>query len=250
MLESRHEDNPRLFDEQGNQTEQGAAYLAKLDALTGVRYQRLRKGVWAAAEGLVYEFDAAIHLLDAFPIPSTWRRIRSIDFGYSNPFVCQWWALDNDDRMYLYREIYRTQRTVAVHAKQIRALSDGERYEGSVADHDAEDRATLQAEGVGTAPAEKAISPGIQAVAERLKVAGDGKPRLFILRDALVERDEALAEAKKPCCTWEESSVYVWPKGIDGRPLKEVPVDADNHGMDAMRYAVMRANRRGAVWFI
>jgi hypothetical protein len=32
--------------------------------------------------------------------------------------------------------------------------------------------------------------------------------------------------------------VYAWPKGSDGKPLKEVPVDADNHGMDALRYLV------------
>ena len=32
--------------------------------------------------------------------------------GYTNPFVCQWWALDQDGRMYRYREIYMSKRTV------------------------------------------------------------------------------------------------------------------------------------------
>jgi phage terminase large subunit len=43
LLESRHEDNPALFD--GNDwTEQGRRTLAVLDALTGVRKERLRYG--------------------------------------------------------------------------------------------------------------------------------------------------------------------------------------------------------------
>jgi len=229
MLESRHEDNPSVT----------AQYLAVLDSLTGVRYLRLRKGIWAAAEGLVYDdWNTAVHLTDRFDIPPSWRKLRVIDFGYTNPFVCQWWALDGDSRMYLYRELYMTQRTVDEHATQILALSKGETYIATVADHDAEDRATLAKRGIVTIPAYKAVSRGIQAVQGRLRPAGDGRPRLFFLRDSLIERDERLSEMKKPCCTAEEFDGYVWPKGQDGRALKEEPVKEDDHGMDACRYAV------------
>jgi predicted transcriptional regulator len=41
-----------------------------------------------------------------------------VDFGYTNPFVMQWWAEDPDGRLYLYREIYRTRRLVEDHAKR------------------------------------------------------------------------------------------------------------------------------------
>ncbi len=58
------------------------------------------------------------------------------------------------------------------------------------------------------------------------------------MRDALVERDVALEEAKKPTCTEEEVGGYVWAPGVDGRPLKEEPLKMDDHGCDAMRYAV------------
>jgi hypothetical protein len=73
-------------------------------------------------------------------------------------------------------------------------------------------------------------------VAARLRPAGDGRPRLFLFSDALIERDEVLADKGKPCCTAEEFPRYAWPKGRDGRPVKEVPVDVDNHGMDSCRY--------------
>jgi PBSX family phage terminase large subunit len=239
LLESRHEDNPTLWDaDRGDWTERGRAYIARLDALTGVRKERLRFGRWVQAEGVVYEgYDAAVHLIDRFEVPHDWRRIRSVDFGWTNPFVMQLWAIDHDGRMYLDREVYRTQRTVADHAAEVRGRLSPERVEATVADHDAEDRATLHASGIWTVPAYKAISPGLQAVAERLRPAGDGKPRLSLFRDALVDRDESLAARGKPCCTAEEFPRYTWPKGQDGRPVKEAPLDIDNHGMDCVRYA-------------
>jgi PBSX family phage terminase large subunit len=240
FLESRHEDNPVLWDgRRADWTEIGSVYIEKLDALTGARKPRLRFGKWVQAEGVVYEgWDRAVHLIDRFDIPASWRRVRSTDFGFTNPYVMQWYAIDPDGRMYLYREIYHTGRTVADHAKQIKELSSGERFEATVADHDAEDRATLHQNGIATIPAHKAITPGIQAVAERLRIAGDGRPRLYIFNDALVERDPSLIESKKPCCTAEEFDAYSWPKGQDGKAVKEIPVDKDNHGMDAMRYEV------------
>jgi PBSX family phage terminase large subunit len=240
LIESRHEDNPVLWDRwRDTWTEPGRVYISKLDDLTGARKARLRFGKWAQAEGAVYDgWDNRVHLIDRFEIPRTWRRFRSIDFGYTNPFVNQWWAMDPDGRLYLYREIYRTQRLVKDHAGQIRELSQGEFIEESVSDHDAEDRATLDELGIPTVPAKKSISRGIQAVQARLRVQPDGKPRLFILRDSLVERDPRLEESKKPACTAEEIDGYVWPKGQDGKAIKEEPVKDNDHGMDAMRYMV------------
>lgn len=240
LFESRHRDNPTLYDPiTGEITEQGQRTMETLDALTGVRYKRGRLGLWVAAEGQVYEeYDPAIHLIDWFEPPSEWRRIRVIDFGYTNPFVCGWWAIDHDGRMYLYREIYMSHRLVEDHARQIKELSAGERIEATITDHDAEDRATLERHGIPTEPAQKSIRDGIQAVQERLKVQRDGKPRLMIMRDALVERDDELANLRKPVNTEQEFAGYVYPKGADGKPNKEVPIDLDNHGMDMKRYAV------------
>jgi len=239
---SRHVDNPTIT----------AAYLVTLARLSGVRKTRLFLGKRAQAEGTVYDdFDRAVHVIDRFPIPPEWTRARGIDFGFTNPFVCQWWALDGDGRIYLYREIYMTGKTVKVHAAKMAEVEqwylpdgadnpDRERIAYTICDHDAEDRATLAENRINSTPANKAISPGIQKVQERLQMAGDGKARMYILRDSLVERDEALAEKKQPLCTEHEFESYLWPKGQDGKAIKEVPIDLYNHGMDAMRYVVMR----------
>lgn len=242
LMESRHEDNPRLWLN-GDWTLEGRIYIAKLDALTGPRKQRLRFGRWVQSEGVVYEgWDAAIHLVDSFAVPPNWPRFLSIDFGYTNPFVCQWWAMDPDGRLYLYREIYHTRRLVEDHALRIRELSRDEPAPVAVVcDHDAEGRATLERHlGYLTTPAVKGAgqkTPGIESVAKRLRKAGDGYPRLFVLRNTLDERDADRLAAKKPCCTAEEFDGFVWDTR-SGRRSGEVPVKEDDHGMDALRYLV------------
>lgn len=247
MLNSRHEDNPVLFDKDGVLTEVGTSYIAKLDALTGVRYLRLRKGIWAAADGLVYEeYDPAVHLVDGLPEGSdSWTRWWAIDFGFTNPFVWQSWAEDPDGRLWLYREIYMTQTLVEDHAKVIKRLvtdSKGVWKEPKpraiVCDHDAEDRATLERHlGMSTTAAMKAVSPGIQAVQGRLRVQKDGKPRLFFVRTALHRRDKHLEDARKPVSTIDEITGYVWPPDL--KPgQRENPVKENDHGMDTMRYIV------------
>jgi PBSX family phage terminase large subunit len=255
LLESRHEDNPAYFDRNGQMTDAGRAYLAKLDKLTGVRYWRLRKGLWVAAEGVVYEhWDPKVHLIDKMPDGwETWPRWWSIDFGYRNPFVLQCWAEDGDGRLYLYREIYMTGRIVEDHVRKIMKIvkyGDGSWREPQptavICDHDAEDRATFERHaGLSTVAAHKEIKPGIDAVTARLRVDETGRPAIFILRDALVERDESLKELGLPTCTAEEIASYVWAKTPDGKVLKEVPEDKDNHGMDAKRYIVAERDIKG-----
>ena len=258
-LVSRHEDNPRFFDLKTNDwTEEGRAYIfGVLGGLTGVRLARLRYGIWAAAEGTVYEdsWDRARNVIAPFPIKREWPRYLSIDFGYTNPFVCQWWAQDNDGRLFRYREIYKTKTLVEDHCQAIaeasgwyHLLPKGHPKHANkpaewadplpreiICDHDAEDRATFERHlRLYTTPAKKTISDGIQAVASRLKNAGDGKPRVYFLRDALVERDRELVARKKPTCTEEEFDTYVFKQGSDG--FKEEPVKEDDHGMDSTRY--------------
>jgi hypothetical protein len=90
---------------------------------------------------------------------------------------------------------------------------------------------------VKTVKAWKNILPGIENVEVRLRKAGDDKPRLFLMRNALVARDQAMFDAGLPTCTREEFDGYVWTPGVDGKTKKEEPIDRDNHGLDACRYA-------------
>ena len=216
------------------------AYLSSLEKMTGFMRDRLVLGKWVQVEGAIYdEYNPDIHVIDADKLPPFVRRFRVVDFGFSNPFVCQWWGEDADGRLYRYREIYATRRLVESLTPEIVRLSQGESVEVTVADHDAEDRATMEKHGIVTIPAKKDVSPGIQAVKARLAVQPDGKPRLYFVRGALVEVDPLLEAAKKPASTDDEITGYSWKRYDDGKPNKEEPVKVNDHGMDAMRYLVM-----------
>jgi phage terminase large subunit len=165
------------------------------------------------------------------------------------------WAEDGDGRLYLYKEVYWTRRNVMEQARflmnyckhKTTSMWNTPRPRAIVADHDAGERSIFtQQTGLATTAAKKDIIPGIQEAQDRFTVQEDGKPRIYFLQDAVIERDPALEEAGKPCSTLEEIVGYVWAKNKDsvqGKPEKEHPVEDDDHGMDAMRYMCMKRAR-------
>jgi hypothetical protein len=266
---SRYADNPAYVNADGTFTKRGQEYFEILNKLTGVRRLRLLDGIWAAAEGIVYEgYDPAVHEVpEDFKIPASWPRYWVVDFGFTNPFVCQCWAEDPDGRLILEWEVYHTQRLVEDHAVTIldqvsrvdpsyvhhnehpQRAHEGRIWFGPkpvavICDHDAEDRATLDRHiGFGTQPAWKGVSDGIQYVQGRLKLAGDGLPRLRLRKNAVVEVDKSLLDRGKPTCTAEEFPVYMWKlkPGAVARlsgDQKDEPEKENDHGMDTTRYMV------------
>ena len=209
------------FDNQENLPKE---YLEGLAALPEIMKKRMLDGIWCDNAGAVYqEFSEEKHVVAPFPIPDDWRRLRAIDFGYTNPFVCLWGAVDPDGRLYIYREWYKNATRTAEHARMIRELSGTERYFITVADHDAAERAELESLGIRTTAAEKNVISGIQRVKCRLTEAGNGKPRLYFfdnLKNILSEMYD-----------------YRWaPEGSSN--AKEEPLKLNDHAMDALRYMV------------
>ena len=218
------------------------AYIDRLNKMTGRHRDRYVLGQWIGFEGLVYEnFNIDKHIISPIEIPDYWHRWRVIDFGYANPFVCQWWAQppktsgqgQTTRPYYLYREWYMSQRTVSDHAPIILRHSKGESYLATYADWDAEDRATLAQEGIKTTRARKEINAGIQEVHDCIDA-----DELFIFEDALIQVDTSLVTKSLPTCTIDEITSYSWPSTQAKRNPKEIPIDKDNHGMDTMRYLV------------
>ena len=263
VFNAQHIDNPTLFmrdedgelvpDEYGNPTptEGGKLRIQTLQSMTGLRYKRGYLGLWVGAEGQVYEdFDPSIHVIDGFPIPPDWPRYMSIDFGFTHPFVCQWWTEDEDGRLYMYTEMYHSKRTVREHVEGNPELfqkgikhfmeEDGGRYDAVICDWDAEDRATLEEYGIKTRSADKRIVVGIEKCQERYRVLDDGRPRIYYFKNALVEEDDELKTAYKPTSTPAEIPGYVWPDiGEKEMAKDERPKKASDHGQDAKRYMVM-----------
>jgi PBSX family phage terminase large subunit len=182
-------------------------------------------GEFVAFEGLVYsEFRSDLHVVDPLPDLAGYRLVRGIDYGYTNPFVCLWGALDHDGRLYIYDEHYRRKTLIRDHAEAIKARP-GE-FEWTVADTDAQDNAEMQACGIWTINARKEVIAGIQAVKARMITAGDGKPRLFICSNCV--------------STLKELGMYRWADSASGRNEKEEPLKENDHNCDALRYMVMQ----------
>lgn len=91
-------------------------YLANLALLPDAEKQALLYGDWNSFSGQVfsewrnnpagYKTRRWTHVIEPFTIPRHWRRYRSFDFGYAKPFAVQWWAVDEDGTVYLYRQLY------------------------------------------------------------------------------------------------------------------------------------------------
>lgn len=221
-------------------------YIEMLKASTpsGMFYDRKIKGLWVAAEGVVYEeFNRNIHVIEPFKPKPEWKRYRGIDYGYENPFVCLWACINPDGQLVIYDEHYESHMLIGEHARIIKSKTesfydkDGKpvkpvSYE-TVADHDAQDNAEMRNHGVYTINANKEVIRGIEKVAERLKVRPNGRPGMLITSNCVN--------------TIRELSAYSWNERKDGRPVKEEPKKVNDHTCDCLRYLVMHVDGKSQV---
>lgn len=231
LIQSFHfqlEDNETLSPEYIEQV--------KRNTPAGMWYDRRIKGLWVAAEGIIYEaFDRNKHVCEPFQIPADWQRVRGIDFGTVHPFVMLWGAIDPDGRLFIYREYYKTNTLIKSHAETIKRLSghidesgkktSGETYLWTVSDHDLQERIEYDALDIPTAPANKAVKMGLDLVAQRMVDQIDDRPRLQIFKT----------------CTelTRQIGIYRWLPYEEGKPYREEPLKVDDDGPDVLRYIVM-----------
>ena len=218
VIQSHHRDNPTLYDDEGNLTEQGKVSMGVMESLTGVRKQRLLYGIWATAEGVVYDtYNPEVHAVHREPGEFK-RWVLCMDEGYTNPVVILLVGIDGDGRQHIYKEFYKTgvlQKDVVRNAK---TLGDAFNCDLCVVDGAAAgliaDLVDVRVRNVQGAKGR--VLDGIFLVQSLLKVQGDGRPRLTV----------------EPNCinTINEFESYVW------KPEKDEPVKENDHAMDAIRY--------------
>jgi hypothetical protein len=101
------------------------------------RRAAMRDGDWDAMVGQFFEqWSYAKHVIPSFDIPAEWPRYAGIDYGYAAPYACVWIAVDQDGRIWVYREIYATKVNADDQAKLILEAEQnaGEREVTRVAD--------------------------------------------------------------------------------------------------------------------
>jgi len=229
FIPAKLQDNPYLM-----QTED---YYIMLASLPEVQRKQFLEGDWGAYEDAAFpEFNRSVHVVKPFDIPKNWHRFRSCDWGYSSPACVLWFAIDFDNNLWIYRELYTKKVVADVFARKVLEMEHGEYIRYGVLDS-----STWARRGdVGPSIAETMITAGCRWR------PSDRSPRSRIngkleLHKRLSVRDKG--DKKQP-------SLFVFDNCINLiRTLPLLPCDKNNpedvdthtedHAYDALRYGCM-----------
>ncbi len=119
FIQSKLTDTPQLMAD--------GAYLKSLQGLSPDLRAALLEGDWERFSGQMFaELSRDRHVVLPIAIPDTWRRYAGVDYGWRAPWAVIWGALDEDGRIWLYREIYETQVRESDQARKISSAEAGE----------------------------------------------------------------------------------------------------------------------------
>jgi hypothetical protein len=96
-------------------------YEIRLRSMKPHIQRALLEGNWYATADSFYgdTWDPQIHVCRPFKIPDNWPRFRTLDWGFKNPGRAYWWALDDENNLYCYRELCFKEKTDAQVAMMI-----------------------------------------------------------------------------------------------------------------------------------
>lgn len=189
--------------------------------LTEDRFAQEYLADFRKTEGLVYkEFDRNKHVYNEFSgIQRTSRLIDvslGVDFGFTNPTAMVKVEQDSDSRFYITEEWYKTGQTTPQIVEVARAMNSNYCYPDPAEPDRIEE---LRKGGLNVREVSKDIEAGINAVRELFRAN-----RLYI----------------HSSCTnliWELET-YSYPEKKPDRNEPELPIDENNHALDALRYVL------------
>ena len=219
-------------------------YIRQLEALPEELRRAHLDGDWDVHAGQYFrEFSRDRHVIEPFEIPSWWRRFRSMDWGYNDPCCVLWHAVDGENRVYTYRELYVRETRAGEVAAMVLELSRGESISYTVASPDmwqkrgavlsgaggfeGETLAELfTSSGLSLTPADNSRVPGWNRVRDFLAVAPDGRPNWLCFSDCrnLIRQ--------LPALQFDQHN-------------REDAADGDDHAPEALRYALMSRPHAG-----
>lgn len=237
FIPARIYDNKVLLDADPN-------YIRQLEALPEELRRAHLDGDWDVHAGQYFrEFSRGRHVIEPFEIPSWWRRFRSMDWGYNDPCCVLWHAVDGENRVYTYRELYVRETRAGEVAAMVLELSRGESISYTVASPDmwqkrgavlsgaggfeGETLAELfTSSGLSLTPADNSRVPGWNRVRDFLAVAPDGRPNWLCFSDCrnLIRQ--------LPALQFDQHN-------------REDAADGDDHAPEALRYALMSRPHAG-----
>lgn len=193
----------------------------------------IRKYIDCALEirqGAVYP-NFADTLVPDFPIPKEWKRVSGFDKGFKDETAMTIGAIEpKTGTIYVYKEYYVAQQPISYHAAQVKEMMKGiPMYNNIQADPSVLHRSDRDGRSyqdyfyklcqIHLEPANNSIAMGIDKVRDYMFT---GKLKIF----------QSLINLKT------EAIGYVYPDR-ETNQKEEIPVDKNNHLMDAMRYMIM-----------
>lgn len=232
FIPSKLSDNPHVNPE----------YAADLQALPDKLRAAFLDGDWDVFAGMMFpELKRERHVVEPITLPDTWRRYNGIDWGYTAPWAVLWAAVDEDGRVWVYRELYQRQVGEADQARRILAAeTDDEQVAARYADDamwatrgDAKPIASVYADnGVHLTPAGKGAGSRVTGWQRVRSYLGEGPacphhraqgwetcPKLHIF-STVTELYRELSDL---------------PHATKGDP-EDADTTADDHASDGLRY--------------
>ena len=208
-------------------------YYAMLSSLPEVQRKQFLEGDWDAFEDSSFpEFNKSIHVVDPFEVPKGWQKFRSADWGYSSPACVLWFAIDYDNNLWIYRELYTKKITADVFARKVLELERNEYIRYGVLD-----ASTWAKRGdIGPSIAETMIQAGCKWR------PSDRTPRSRISGKLEIHKRLKLTETAKKepglrifsTCRNLIRTLPLLP--LDDHNPEDIDTNAEDHAYDALRY--------------
>ena len=224
FVPARLTDNPHLMA--------AGQYEAMLRSLPDVERKRLLEGDWDVAEGAAFpEFSRTKHVVEPFDLPTNWPRIRAADYGYSAPSCVLWGAIDWDNNIWVYRELYAKHLTAEQLADRI---LEAEQID-PLPHYTVLDSSCWNKTGFGPSIAEVMMRQGVRwTPSDRNRIQGKMEIHRRLADDPYT---------KEPRVRFFSTCQNI-VKQVAGIPLsktnsEDVDTKAEDHAYDALRYMMM-----------
>lgn len=232
FIPSKLADNPHVNPE----------YAKDLMGLTGKLRSAFLDGDWDVFAGQMFpELKRERHVIEPTTLPATWKRYNGLDWGFTKPWAVLWAAVDEDGRVWVYREIYKTHVGEIDQAESILAAeTDTEGVAVRFADDamwatrgDAKPIASIYAEhGVHLTPAGKGAGS---------RVTGWQRVRSYLREANACPHHRAQGWETCPgihifsTCTDLYRELSDLPHATKGNP-EDADTTSDDHAADSLRY--------------
>lgn len=232
FIQARVSDTPQL----------GAEYERSLSGLGVELAKAMKDGDWDVFAGQVFsEWRYDRHTVKPFTLPKEWRRGRGVDYGYAAPFAVVWGAVDNDRRVWIYRDLERKQVTDENQARAILEAEDGEHITYTPADPSMWAKKGENAKSPADVYAENGV---VITPANNDRIIGWRRMHSYLADGPACEIHRALGWPTCPMvhvfttCDSFIAKVPALPHATVGNP-EDADTKSDDHIPDAARYYFM-----------